>query len=90
MLWVLTPIILLFANTPEQGAWPTELAATHPDVQGGQYFGPDRWGEMSGKARQVDSSDASKDPDKARRLWDLSVLMTGVDPGLPEVAAPAA
>jgi hypothetical protein len=38
--------------------------------------------EMSGPARQVDSSDASRDPDKAKRLWDLSIEMTGVDPGL--------
>ena len=90
VLWVLTPIILLFANTPEQGAWPTELAATHPDVRSGQYFGPDGWGEMSGKARLVDSSEASKDPGKARRLWDLSVAMTGVDPGLPEAHRPGA
>ena len=82
VLWLLTPIILLFANTAEQGAWPTELAATHPRVQSGQYFGPDGRGEMSGKARQVDSSEASKDPKKAKRLWDLSIELTGVDPGI--------
>lgn len=36
----------------------------------------------SGPAQQVDSTDASKDPEKAWRLWDLSIAMTGVDPGL--------
>jgi hypothetical protein len=36
--------------------------------------------EMAGPARQVDSSDESKDEAKATRLWDLSIEMTGVDP----------
>lgn len=82
VLWILTPVILLFANTAEQGAWPTELAATHPDVHGGQYFGPNGRGEMAGEAQEVDSSNASKDLQKAKRLWDLSIELTGVDPGI--------
>lgn len=81
LLAVLRPVLLRWVNSAESGAWPQELAATHPDVQGGQYFGPSRR-EISGKARQVDSSSESKDPEKARRLWDLSIEMTGVDPGL--------
>ncbi len=79
---VLTPLMRPFMNTAEQGAWPTELAATAPGVEGGQYFGPSKRGEMAGPARQVDSTDASKDPGKAKRLWDLSIQMTGVDPAL--------
>jgi len=67
-------------NTSEAGAWSTQLAATAPGVEGGQYFGPSRFGELSGPAKQVDSSAASKDPAKAKRLWDLSIEMTGVDP----------
>ncbi len=76
------PLMRPLVNTAEQGAWPTELAATAPGVEGGQYFGPSRRREMSGPARQVDSSDASKDTTKAERLWDLSIQMTGVDPGI--------
>ncbi len=76
------PLMRPLVNTAEQGAWPTELAATAPGVEGGQYFGPSRRQEMSGPARQVDSSDASKDTAKAERLWDLSIEMTGVDPGI--------
>jgi NAD(P)-dependent dehydrogenase (short-subunit alcohol dehydrogenase family) len=79
---VMTPLMRPFMNTAAQGAWPTELAATAPGIEGGQYFGPSGRGEMSGPARQVDSSDASKDLAKARRLWDLSIKMTGVDPGI--------
>lgn len=77
---VATPLMRTFMNTAEEGAWPTELAATAPGVAGGQYFGPGGRGEMSGPAQQVDSSDASKDLSKAKRLWDLSIEMTGVDP----------
>jgi hypothetical protein len=49
-------------------------------VQGGLYFGPGGLGEMSGKARQVDSSAESKELAKAERLWKLSIEMTGVAP----------
>ena len=79
---LMTPLMRPFMNTAEEGAWPTELAATAAGVEGGQYFGPSRYREMSGPARQVDSSEASKDLGKAKRLWDLSIEMTGVDPGL--------
>ena len=78
----MTPLVRAFMNTAEEGAWPTELAATAPGVQGGQYFGPSRFRETSGPAQQVDSSPESKNPEKAKRLWDLSVEMTGVDPGI--------
>lgn len=71
-----------FLNTAEQGAWPTELGATAPGVEGGQYFGPSGRMEMAGPAKQVDSSDESKDEIKAKRLWSLSVQMTGIDPGI--------
>ena len=57
----------------------------------GQYFGPSRFGEASGPAQQVDSTDTSKDPQLAQRLWDLSVEMTGIDPGMePADRAPGA
>jgi len=82
LMRTLMPVMKPFLNTAEQGAWPTELAATAPGVEGGQYFGPGGRMEMSGAARQVDSSDESKDEAKAKRLWDLSIQMTGVDPGL--------
>ena len=74
------PLLGPFFNSVAEGAWPTLAAATHPDVESGQYFGPDGLYEMSGKAQQVDSSRRSKEPDLAARLWDLSIEMTGVDP----------
>jgi NAD(P)-dependent dehydrogenase (short-subunit alcohol dehydrogenase family) len=82
LIRVMMPLLRPFTNSAEAGAWPTLLGATAPGVEGGQYFGPSRLGEMSGPAEQVDSTDKSKDPALAKRLWDLSIEMTGVDPGL--------
>ena len=51
-------------------------------VTGGDYCGPSRRMEMAGPARKVKSTGMSRDAELARRLWDLSVEMTGVDPGI--------
>ena len=69
-------------NSADAGAWPTLAAATDPSVEGGQYFGPGKAFETRGPAKQVDTTELSKDPELAARLWDLSIEMTGVDPGI--------
>ncbi len=81
-LRMFTPLVRPFFNTAAQGAWPTLMAATGPAVEGGGYYGPNGWREISGPAVRVDSNRHSKDPELARKLWDLSIEMTGVDPGL--------
>ena len=58
-----------------------------PDLPGGSYVGPSGWMEQTGPPRIVGSSAASRDLDTQRALWDLAVRLTGVDPGLPAVAA---
>lgn len=69
-------------SSPAEGAWSTLLGATASGVEGGRYYGPGNRMEWRGPAKQVDSTDLSKDPALAKRLWDLSVELTGVDPGL--------
>lgn len=76
------PMIRVLFNTQAMGAWPTLMAATAPGLAGGDYYGPTNWGEMSGPAGGAWSSPASRDPELGRRLWELSVEMTGVDPGI--------
>jgi NAD(P)-dependent dehydrogenase (short-subunit alcohol dehydrogenase family) len=76
------PVVGLFFNSPAQGAWPTLMAATSEEVEGGDYVGPTRRGETAGPAGPAASTDRSRDPELAARLWDLSVEMTGVDPGI--------
>lgn len=60
------------------GALPTLRAATDPQVQGGQYYGPDGLGEVKGHPKLVASSAQSHDEDIQRRLWTMSEELTGV------------
>lgn len=82
LIQMAAPLVRAFFNTQAKGAWPTLIAATAPGLTGGDYYGPRNWGELSGPAGGAWSSPASRDPELGRRLWDLSVEMTGVDPGI--------
>ena len=62
----------------DMGALPTLRAATDPDVLGGQYFGPDGFGQMRGYPKVVSSSDQSHDESLQRRLWEVSEKLTAV------------
>ncbi len=62
----------------EMGALPTLLAATGPDVCGGDYYGPARFMEMRGYPKRVKSSAASHDEEIARKLWEASEVLTGI------------
>lgn len=69
----------LVAQPAAAGAWPTLMAATSPDAQGGDYIGPGGITETSGPPVRAKASRAGRDPELARRLWDISVRATGVD-----------
>jgi len=76
-----------FVNQPHAGCWPTLAAATAPEITGGEYLGP--WFlQLRGPAKEVQSNAASHDRQLQRRLWDWSVELTGVDPGLPPPSSP--
>ncbi|CAA0081533.1 3alpha-hydroxy bile acid-CoA-ester 3-dehydrogenase 1/3 [Halioglobus japonicus] len=79
-LWM--PIMMPLLNNAAEGAWPTLLAATGEHVEGGDYYGPSKLFESSGPAVKVKSTPASHNEDTARRLWELSIEMTGIDPGV--------
>lgn len=72
---VLAPVLF---QSPAMGALPTLRAATDPDVQGGQYYGPDGFLEQRGRPKLVKSSAHSHDPELQRRLWAVSEELTGV------------
>ena len=81
-LQLLFPLIGMTLNTPDMGAWPTLQAATARVIPGG-YYGPIGLGEMRGPSGPASRSRQAKDRALARRLWDVSVAMTGIDPALP-------
>lgn len=70
-----------FINSSHSGAWPALLAATGA-VQPGKYYGPTGFKEIRGPAGEAWRGPAAMDHDAARRLWDVSVKLTGIEPGL--------
>ncbi len=72
----------LVFHKPPEAAVPTLQAATDPDLQGGAYVGPQGFIEASGPSGPARRSRAARDPDLARRLWQVSVELTGIDPGI--------
>jgi NAD(P)-dependent dehydrogenase (short-subunit alcohol dehydrogenase family) len=69
------PLEPLFQSA-DMGALPTLRAAIDPGVIGGQYYGPDGFGEQRGYPKVVASSEASHDTDAQRRLWAVSEELT--------------
>ena len=70
-------------QSADMGALPTLRAATDPGVLGGQYYGPDGFGEQRGYPKVVASSQASHDVAAQRRLWTASEELTGVTFSVP-------
>jgi len=68
---------ILFQND-EMGALPTLYAATAAEVQGGQYIGPDGFGEMGGYPKVVQPRPQALDEQAGRKLWTVSEQLTGV------------
>ena len=79
---VFTPLFGMLLNTAAQGAWPALQAATAPDAKSGGYYGPQGWREMKGRSGPATRTQQAEDAALARRLWDVSMEMTGIDPGL--------
>jgi NAD(P)-dependent dehydrogenase (short-subunit alcohol dehydrogenase family) len=76
----------VIAQSDEMGALPTLFAATQ-EIPGDSYVGPDGRGEQRGHPTLVGRSDAARDTETARRLWELSERLTGVTFPLEPAAA---
>ena len=68
----------LMAQAPAQGAAPAIHAATMPDVQGGDFFGPGGLQELRGSPRRVEARPEARDAALAAQLWERSERLTGV------------
>jgi NAD(P)-dependent dehydrogenase (short-subunit alcohol dehydrogenase family) len=66
-----------FSQSPAAGAWPTLMAAT-ADLPGSSYCGPSGPAEAYGAPRLVGCSRLARDPEAARRLWEISEQATGI------------
>jgi NAD(P)-dependent dehydrogenase (short-subunit alcohol dehydrogenase family) len=68
----------LIAQSDEMGALPTLYAATQPGLEGGTYIGPDSFREQRGHPTIVHPNGRARDPETARRLWEVSERLTAV------------
>jgi len=78
LLTSVAAVLMPLFQGADMGALPTLRAATDPGVLGGQYYGPDGFGEQRGYPKIVASSAKSHDVDVQRRLWAVSEQLTGV------------
>jgi NAD(P)-dependent dehydrogenase (short-subunit alcohol dehydrogenase family) len=72
------PVLAPIFQDAAMGALPQLRAATDPAVQGGQYYGPDGFGQTRGYPKIVGSSKKSHDAGLQRRLWTVSEELTAV------------
>ncbi len=79
LLW---PIFSPFSNSAAMGAWPTLQAATG-EIRAGAYYGPLGFREIRGRSGMARRAPQATDAASACRLWNASIAMTGIDPGLP-------
>ena len=64
-----------YNQSAARGAEPFVRAATDPEVEGGEYYGPKFY--VRGPAVRETPSAKARDADDARRLWELSEELTG-------------
>ena len=71
-------VIAAVAQSDDRGSWPTLYAATSPEAHGGGYYGPDGIAEIKGTPVEVKPKPQALDPAAAKRLWEVSEMLTGV------------
>jgi len=75
MVKLLAPVLM---QNDEAGALPTLYAATSPDAHGGEYIGPNGFGELKGSPVVVQPRPQALDVAVGERLWTVSEELTGV------------
>ncbi|ROQ40999.1 NADP-dependent 3-hydroxy acid dehydrogenase YdfG [Frondihabitans sp. PhB188] len=83
--WLPAPIIGLMRTVSQgkdQGARPLAHAAVGADAQGGEYWGPDGWFQLTGAPAVVRAKKHAHGRKAATRLWNLSVRLTRVQPSV--------
>ncbi len=71
-------VTAVFAQDAARGALPTLYASVSPEVEGGDFIGPDRFQQMRGHPTKVRASGRARDVDTAARLWQVSEKLTDI------------
>ena len=69
----------LIFQTPQRAAMPAIIAATSPNVGGGDFIGLDTKRQIRGNPAVVQPNELVFDPALREQLWDESVNITGID-----------
>jgi NAD(P)-dependent dehydrogenase (short-subunit alcohol dehydrogenase family) len=69
----------LFGQPPSSGCLSSLYAATAPGLRGGEYIAPGGRGHKRGTPAPMAPPPNALDQETARRLWDTSVGLAGVD-----------
>jgi NAD(P)-dependent dehydrogenase (short-subunit alcohol dehydrogenase family) len=77
-VWAAPARILLQGK--DAGAWPAVRAVLDPEIKSGQLLGPRGLFGVKGKPRLEAPREHFLDSEAARKLWDASAELTGVDP----------
>lgn len=72
----------IIGHGQEQAALPILFAATRPEIEGGDYIGPDGFLGQRGYPHKARSSARSHNEATAQRLWEVSEELTGVEYGI--------
>ncbi|SNT58116.1 NAD(P)-dependent dehydrogenase, short-chain alcohol dehydrogenase family [Streptosporangium subroseum] len=75
---LLAPVVSKLVQDARLSALTTLRAAIDPSARGGDYYGPDGWGEWTGFPVHVESTARSHDLDLQRWLWTESERLTRV------------
>jgi len=70
----------IFAQDVKTGTLPQLYAATAPEAEGGQYYGPGGFAQMYGSPKAVRLLPAMQDETTGAGLWALTAELTGVQP----------
>lgn len=73
---ILYPVWMLISMDQAKGALSQIRAAVDKNVKGAEYYGPHKG--MTGFPVKVDSNQASKNIEHAKKLWEISEKLTGV------------
>jgi hypothetical protein len=68
----------VIAQDAADGALPMLDAVTMREVSGSEYYGPGPFRKMRGSPERQRSSEQSDNLEDARRLWNVSEGLTGV------------
>jgi NAD(P)-dependent dehydrogenase (short-subunit alcohol dehydrogenase family) len=68
----------LISQTAAAGALPALRAATDPEAQGGAYYGPSGFMELTGAPAPAKVAPHAREEAMAGRLWDEAERLTGV------------